>query len=127
MLPRSCCEAGSKTDSLIGLTDDQWVLIEHFFPNKQVSPQGGRPERDNRACLEGVLWVLVTGARWKDLPPEFPSYPTCWWRFKQWTESGAFLKAWNVLIQLMIDLKQIDLSSLLGDGTFAPSKKGVRM
>lgn len=129
MLPRSCqpClgpAAGSRMDSTFRLNDEQWALIAPFFPQKYSSPLGGRPERDNRACFEGILWVLTTGARWKDLPAEYPAYCTCWRRLRQWTESGAFLKAWAVLLKHLDQLHQIDLSTLIGDGTFAPCKKG---
>ncbi|MCG6158346.1 transposase [Rubinisphaera margarita] len=110
-------------DSKIVLTDEQWNLIKPFFPQKIRSSLGGRPEVDNRRCLEGILWVLTTGARWKDLPAEYPSYCSCWRRFRNWTESGAFLKAWSVLLEKLDELGQLDLSTLIGDGTFCASKK----
>ncbi|WP_390620493.1 transposase [Polystyrenella longa] len=43
---------------------------------------GGRPQAPPRECFEGILWVLRTGARWKDLPKSFPSFTMCWRRFK---------------------------------------------
>ena len=50
------------------LTDEQWALISDLFPVPTPDPRGGRPRADVRHCLEGVLWVLRSGARWKDLP-----------------------------------------------------------
>ena len=50
------------------LSDEQWATISDLFKPPKTSPQGGRPRVDSRACLEGVLWVLRSGARWKDLP-----------------------------------------------------------
>ncbi|MCG6154177.1 transposase [Rubinisphaera margarita] len=125
MLPRSCLQAGSRTDSTTFLSDDCWFLIENFFPNQPVSAKGGRPERNNRQCFEGILWVLTTGARWKDLPSHYPSYTTCWRRFKHWTESGAFLLAWTSILELCRQIDGLDTTTLLGDATFCPAKKGA--
>jgi transposase len=73
------------------LTDEQWAQIADLFPEPAPDPRGGRPRTDARRCLEGILWVLTTGARWKDLPSSFPSYVTCWRRFGtgRWMESGS--------------------------------------
>lgn len=71
------------------LSDEQWALIQDLFKPPKQNPKGGRPRVDSRACLEGVLWVLRSGARWKDLPRCFPSYPTCWRRFVEWTTDGT--------------------------------------
>jgi hypothetical protein len=55
------------------LTDSQWEKIRPHPPEFKRSRRGGRPPADNRACFEGILWVLRSGARWKDLPEDFPS------------------------------------------------------
>jgi transposase len=47
------------------------------------------------ACLEGILWMLRTGARWRDLPEEYPNGSTCWRRLRMWEEQGIWLKAWR--------------------------------
>jgi transposase len=60
------------------LTDEQWGLIEPLFPqSKRRADKRGRPPASNRACLEGILWILQTGAAWRFLPDEFPSPSTC--------------------------------------------------
>lgn len=84
MLPRSCQpevwpSAGSRTEWTLRLNDEQWALIAPFFPQKYPSPLGGCPERDNRAYFDGILWGLIIGAYWKDLPVECLAYCT-WWR-----------------------------------------------
>ena len=59
-------------------------------------PSGrGRPWADNREVLEGILWVLKTGARWRDLPPEYPSPSTCWRRLRLWEEQEVWLDVWR--------------------------------
>ena len=55
------------------VTDEQWALIEPHLPKHKPGKKGGRPRAPDRACFEGILWILRTGARWRDLPDEYPS------------------------------------------------------
>src|SRR5215471_15312907 len=72
------------------LTDEQWVLIGPFLPKLARRTDGrGRPWRENRAVLNGILWILRTGAPWADLPDRYPSYQTCHRRFQQWVRAGV--------------------------------------
>ena len=72
------------------LTDEQWALIADLFAPPRRNPSDpGRPRADVRHCFEGILWVLRSGARWKDLPRSFPSYVTCWRRFMEWSGGCA--------------------------------------
>src|ERR1035441_8569879 len=60
------------------LSDEQWQLIEPLLPKPRPRrDKRGRPPVPNRACLEGILWILQTGAAWHFLPDEFPS-PSTW-------------------------------------------------
>ena len=61
---RNC--TGSRTEPKPQLTDEQWLLIADLFPHEKPGKLGGRPAIPPRPCLEGVLWVLRSGARWKD-------------------------------------------------------------
>jgi transposase len=67
------------------LTDQQWTIIEPLFEEKRRPDGRGRPWRDARAVLNGVLWVLRTGAPWHDLPavPNLPSAvpAVLWWTY----------------------------------------------
>ena len=56
------------------LRDDQWELIAPLLPSQK---KRGRPRADDRRTLNGILWVLRSGARWKDLPKEYGSRSTC--------------------------------------------------
>ncbi|MGE5445529.1 MAG: transposase, partial [Ignavibacteriales bacterium] len=59
------------------LTDEQWAIIKPLIPHSPRCQDGrGRPWRDNREVLNGILWILRSGARWKDLPERFPPYQT---------------------------------------------------
>jgi transposase len=129
-MPRSRVEgafapAGSRTEPEPQLTDEHWCLVEDLFRAPQPSPQGGRPRAMSRNCLEGILWVLRTGARWKDVPRCFGSSSTCWRRFREWTESDVLRKAWSRLLHRLDGLGQINWEESMADGTFASAKKGV--
>ena len=80
------------------LTEKQWAEIEPLLPPPPPHPRGGRRRCPNRAVLEGILWVLRTGARWKDLPPEYPSPSTCWRRLQEWEEAGLWLEIWRIFL-----------------------------
>jgi len=116
---------GSRTAPKPFVSDIQWNLIRDLFENPDPSPEGGRPRVDSRHCMEGVLWVLKTGARWQDLPERYPSFATCWRRHKEWTEAGLLVLAWERLIKTLDRQKLLDWSQAMGDGTFSPAKKGV--
>ena len=123
--------AGSRTESNslnlddTQLTEDQWFLIEDLFPSPKPSPNGGRPRHSNRACFEGILHVMISGCRWKDLPKDLPSKSVCHQRFQLWATMGIFQEAWQRLLEFKSCLGEIDLTTILGDGSFIPAKKGV--
>src|SRR6516165_6741220 len=81
------------------LTDEQWELIEPLLPApKRRRDKRGRPWAANRACFEGILWILYTGAAWRFLPDRFPSPATCWRRLQRWEREGVWLEAWRALL-----------------------------
>ena len=108
------------------LTDRQWDKIKAHLPKPKKLRKGGRPPADNRACFEGILWVLRSGARWKDLPKEYPSPSTCWRRLRDWEDAGLWLKIWRVFLSELDEAGQLDWSETFADGSFAPAKKGAR-
>lgn len=109
------------------LTDDQWMLLAPLIPEPPRRPDGrGRPWRSCREVMNGVLWVLRTGAPWHDLPARFPPYQTCHRRFQIWSRTGVLEQ---VLISLAQHLKEhggLDVSECFIDATFAPAKKGAQ-
>jgi len=76
--------------------------------------------------LEGILWILRSGARWCDLPDEFPSPSTCWRRLRDWEEQGIWLTIWRAFLAELNQREQLDWSESFLDGSFAPAKKGAR-
>lgn len=107
------------------LTEKQWEKVQALVPEGAVRSDGrGRPWRDKRAVLEGIFWIVKTGARWKDLPKEYPPYQTCHRRFQAWVEAGVFDRVIEVLARDLQDRGGIDMSECFIDGTFSLAKKG---
>jgi transposase len=73
------------------LTDAQWKRIAPLLPGKKGDP--GRNGDDNRRSLEGILWIVRTGAPWRDLP----EYSTVWKRFRRWALKGVLEKVFKTL------------------------------
>ncbi len=107
------------------LTDEQWKIVSTILPSDPVrDDKRGRPWSDRRTVFNGVLWVLRTGAPWKDLPPRYGPYQTAHRRFQNWVRSGVIEK---ILLALAAHLKEaggLDLEECFVDGTFVPAKKG---
>ena len=107
------------------LTDDQWELLSPLLPEPVASPNGGPKPVPNRPVLEGILWVLRHGGRWKALPHGYPSPATCWRRLDEWEEQGVWLEAWRVFLDTLHEQGRLDWEECFADGSFAPAKKGA--
>jgi transposase len=88
------------------LSEGEWRLIEPLLPNK---PRGV-PRVDDRRVLNGIFWVLRTGAPWRAVPQEFGPHTTCYNRFVRWRRAGvwdrilaAATTAYDGDVQMMID------------------------
>jgi transposase len=107
------------------LTDKQWKVLEPLIPDPpRREDRRGRPWRDPRDVLNGILWILRTGAPWKDLPERYPPYQTCHRRFQKWIEKGVLGSVLETLAQHLEARGQIDLSECYIDGRFVVAKKG---
>lgn len=91
------------------LTDVQWERIAPLLPGKEGDP--GRSGENNRRFVEGVLWIVRTGAPWRDLPESFGKWSSVWKRFRRWALKGVFEK----LFQALSD--EPDFEYALIDGT----------
>jgi len=77
-----------------GVTDEQWETIEPFMP---VPKATGRPLSDLRIIVEGVLWIVRTGAPWRDLPERFGPWQTVYDWFNRWRKD----RTWDHLLEAL--------------------------
>ena len=75
------------------LTDHEWTAIGPMLPNK---PRGV-PRVNDRRVLNGIFWVLRSGAPWRDLPDDFGPYTTCYNRFVRWRRAGVWARIMDAL------------------------------
>jgi transposase len=77
------------------LSDEQYERIAPILPGKAGDP--GRTAADNRLFIEAVLWMVRTGAPWRDLPEVFGCWNTVFRRFRRWARNGIFDKIFKSL------------------------------
>jgi transposase len=107
------------------LTDAQWAVLDPRFRPRRRTDGRGRPWRDARAVVNGVLWILRTGAPWHDLPNRYPPSQTCHRRFQHWQRSGVLLQLLQKLAEDLRDRGKLDLSEAFVDASFSSAKKGA--
>jgi len=89
------------------IPDGIWNLLEPLLCGQ--SGQWGGIAQDNRRFLNGVFWVLRTGAPWRDLPPDYGDWKNAHRRFCRWRDKGRWERILETLAQnpdyewLMID------------------------
>lgn len=97
------------------LTDDQWELIADLVAVERKPV--GRPPNDRRVILNGIFWILRTGAAWRDLPERFGKWQTVYDHFNKWSKDGTFDAILRRLQQGVLDAEQIDEDLWCVDGT----------
>ena len=90
------------------LSEEQWNKIKELLPPER-KPQGGRPAKDNRMMLNGIIYWLNTGIPWRDLPERFGPWNSVYSRFNRWTRQGVWEKVFTALIKADI----VDESTLM--------------
>ena len=100
------------------ISDRIWTLLQPHLPGRKGS--SGRNARDNRQFINAVIWILRTGAPWRDLPPYYGDWKNTHRRFCRWRDKGVWEKLFNMFVQdpdfewLMIDASYIKVHP---DGT----------
>ena len=79
------------------MSDEEWAIFAPLLT--MPSLRGGRPPKNHRHRLDGILWICRTGAPWRDLPPAFGKWNSVWKQFRRWCESGV----WDLLLQALAD------------------------
>lgn len=79
------------------LTNTQWERLQPLLPPQK--PQTGRPALDHRRILNGILWMLRTGAPWRDLPERYGAWSTVASRFYRWRKAGIWQRLFEAMQQ----------------------------
>lgn len=96
------------------ISDHGWDLIEDIVSPAQTM---GRPRRDDRQVLNGIFWILCSGAKWRDLPKRYGPWKTVYDRFRKWRDDGTFEA---ILARLQLRLREdglMDLDTWMIDST----------
>ena len=76
------------------LADEEWARLRPFLPE---NGHPGRQWREHRTVLEAILWVMVNGASWRELPEEFGPWQTAYYRYARWLREGVWQRMVEVL------------------------------
>lgn len=96
------------------LTDREWKAIRDCLPKRK---RRGRPPRDPRQIANGVLWILHSGAPWRDMPERYGPWETIYRRFREWEEQGVIERVLRSLQGRLNGEDAIDLDLWCIDGT----------
>ncbi|MFD8525686.1 transposase, partial [Streptomyces capillispiralis] len=75
------------------LSDEEWDVLSGLLPWTET----GRPRRDDRVVLNGIVWKLRTGSAWRDVPERYGSWQTLYTRFHRWALDGTFSRTLRAL------------------------------
>jgi transposase len=81
------------------LSDQQWARLEPLLPHRTHRGKAGHPFNDHRPLVNGILWILHTGAPWRDLPERYGPWETVFFRFNRWRRDGT----WNHIVTALLD------------------------
>jgi transposase len=111
------------------LTDAQWENVRPFveWDQKRRQRPDGRDGRwsEARRVLDGVLWILRTGAPWQDLPARYGPYQTCHRRFQQWQRAGVLDGILWALCEDLLARGELGLDESFIDASFIGAKRGA--
>lgn len=82
-------------ERLVRLTSAQWQRLEPLLPGP--SKKGGRPPKSHKLVIEALVWILRTGAPWRDLPSAYGPWKTIYTRFSRWSDSGVLARLFEAL------------------------------
>lgn len=103
------------------LTDDEWALLEPLLPSKRKSAR-----QDDRRVLNGIFYILRTGAPWRDLPERYGPHTTIYNRFNRWSRRGIFKRMFDQLAAKSRDSLHLIDSSFVKAHRASSGAKGGR-
>ncbi len=100
------------------LSDQTWSLLEPHLPGRRG--RWGGVARDNRRFLDAVLWILRTGAPWRDLPPDYGDWKNTHRRFCRWRDKGI----WESLLEQLMDEPDYEWLMIGGNQEMGRTRRG---
>jgi putative transposase len=108
------------------IDDALWARIAPLLINDKPRKKPGRPRRDDRVLVNGLIWLARTGAQWAALPARYGPKSTLHARFQEWVQRGVFAQLWAVLLEAYDDLVGIDWQWQAADGCLVKAPLGKR-
>jgi transposase len=117
------------------LTDAQWERLQPLLPPQQrgTGTTGGRPRNDDRPIINGILWILRTGAPWDDLPERYGKRSTVSSRYYRWRKHGIWDRIYDTVKaqadaagELDWELHHVDATVVRAHQHAAGAKKGTQ-
>lgn len=97
--------------------DDAWTLIFPMLPPERGTSRGSRPYFAHRQVMNGIFWVLCSGAPWRDLPERYGHWKTIYNRFNRWSKAGVMNNIFNKLLQILDEKELVDWDVIALDGS----------
>lgn len=97
--------------------DKAWALISPMLPPERGSSRGGRSYFAYRHVMNGIFWVLCSGAPWRDFPERYAHWKTIYNRFNRWSKAGVINNIFNKLLQILDVKEYVDWDAIALDGS----------
>lgn len=78
------------------LSNEEWARIKSLLPPENTGKKG-RPRKDNRIMLNGMLWIARSGCQWRELPEYYGNWQGVYTRFRKWRDEGLLEEIFRVL------------------------------
>lgn len=108
-----------------GLTDQEWQVFKNIFPKPPVKKSRGKPRNPARFSLNTIIYVLITGCRWCDVPkgPQWAARSSAHDALKRWTADGTIARLQENILNLAEKKGLISWNEGACDGSFSPWKR----
>jgi len=102
------------------LTDKQWNVIEQYLPKPAKT---GRPRSNDRKIINGIIYVLISGCRWSEMPKRYGFKSTANRRLQNWQQIGVWQKILSGIIKSAHSSGKLNLQKISVDSSSVPAKK----
>ena len=93
------------------LSEAEWRFFTGLLPIDAANRGRGRPPEENRSIINGILWWLRYGTRWRDVPPKYGNWNTICRRVRRWSEAGVWKAVSVTLAEIMVDSGHCSINS----------------